>query len=152
MGFNAVVIEVWITNQLILCCRSVLIHNRFGTWDQRSPPSSICMTIFTDPAYSLSSFDPFCSTRLPWQPGRPDQMHHVALWPALPEMQNKLSKKRHSYSKQGAGSENIVTQMEEGGDLWQRTHENHKKHRCYGEYMWREAHTYECTLQFALQI
>ena len=45
-------------------------------------------------------------------------MHHVALWPALPEMQNKLSKKRHSYSKQGAGSENIVTQMEEGGDLW----------------------------------
>ena len=60
---------------------------------QRSPPSSICMTIFTDPAYSLSSFDPFCSTRLPWQPGRPDQMHHVALWPALPEMQNKLSKK-----------------------------------------------------------
>ena len=53
------------------------------------------------------------------QPGQPDQMHCVALWPAQPEMQNKLSKKCHNYSKQGAGSENIVMQTE-GVDLWFR--------------------------------
>ena len=33
MGFNTVVVGFSIANHLLFCCSSVLIYNKFGTWD-----------------------------------------------------------------------------------------------------------------------